>query len=382
MRNDLMSPPAMAQQLRRFLRWWRGELVSLLPGELRRHLQYSEHQLVLLFSGDTVQLTDCRHGQAEATVDIVPDAQGLLGLEQQEQLLKLRRRGGDRVAILLSQEQVLALSFPLPLEAENNLDEVLGYELGRHAPFKIEQVYYDYTVQERRSGERTIWVSVTVVPRKQVEPMLTRVRNWGLIPAVVTVAEQANSSSSACSIGEQNLLPRDEREADAGHASLAVKLLLLVALLLTALVAVYPILIQEMRITELQQQVTMVKKEAVSVQSMQLEMERVAAESAYVDDRKRQYPETLDVLNTLTRILPDDTWLERFEMRGARIRIQGMSADASSLIELLENASLLQKVSFDSPIVREPRIDRFRFQIVAELVQGGGRQLRLCLIPC
>ncbi len=372
MQNDLILPLPMVEHLRGGLRWWREELVSLLPRKLRQRLQFREHQLVVHFSDDAVQLTDCRHGQAESVADITPDAEGVLRREDQEQLLVLRRRGGDQVVISLAQEQVLALSFPLPMEAEKNLDEVLGYELGRHAPFKIEQVYYGYTVQERRSDERKIWVSVTVVPRKQVEPLLLMVRSWGFVPVAVTAAEMANDQGSPCSFGSQNLLPIDERGEDVGRINLTVKLLLLMSLLLTAALAAYPFVLQEMRIVDLQQQVAVVKREAVSVQSMQQDMERVASEAAYVDEKKRQYPEVLDVLNALSRLLPDDTWLERFEMKGGRIRIQGMSADASSLIELLENSPLLQGVTFDSPIVKEPRIDRFRFQVVAELTKGGG----------
>ncbi len=369
MRNELISVTALLRQLEAFWHWWREELVSLLPAVFRRQLQYSEHQLVCSFSGEGVQLIDCRHAQVEHRVDITPDGQGELNAVQQAQLDQLRSQGGEQVVIRLPQEQVLALSFPLPLEAESNLDEVLGYELGRHAPFKIEQVYYDYTIKQRGGDERKLWVSVAVVPRNQVETLLSQVRGWGLLPAAVTVA---GLEPSPCALGEQNLLPKSERIAGGSSVNLLQKLLLLSALLLLLALAGFPLLMQQLRITELQRQVDVVREDAAGVQSMQREMESLAAEATFVDEKKRQYPEVLDVIANLTQLLPDDTWLERFEMKGERIRIQGMSADASLLIELLENSPLLQKVSFDSPIVKDSRTDRFRFQIVAELVQGGG----------
>ncbi|MEN8170810.1 MAG: PilN domain-containing protein [Pseudomonadota bacterium] len=367
-----MSGISVIHSVRAFLRWWREELVSLLPGELRNHLQHREHQLVVCFSEDGVQLTDCRLGQPESSVDFVLDAQGAVSQTDKERLSRLRGRGGDKVVIRLPHEHVLSLSFPLPLEAEKNLLEVLGYELGRHAPFKIEQVYFDYAVLERRSDENKIWVSVMVVPRNQVEPLITMVRAWGLIPEVLTVSEQSESQGEQCALSGFNLLPLAERDRAKGSMNMAAKVLVLSASLLMATLASYPLLLQEMRISELRAQVEAVRNEAVNVQSMQQELERVAAESAFVDEKKRQFPEVLDVLNALTEILPDDTWLERFEMKVTRIRMQGFSADASSLIELLENSPLLQNAAFDSPVVKDPKTDRFRFQIVAELTGEGG----------
>lgn len=374
MRTEQLSATMYSRQLRTFLRWWQEELVSLLPARLRRQLQYREHQLVCSFSSSTVQIVDCHRGAVQRSVELTPDEQGRLSAEQHEQLAGVSCQGGEQVAIRLPQEQVLSLSFSLPREAESNLDEVLGYELGRHAPFKIEQVYYGYTILERHNGERKIWLAVSVVPRKQVEPLLAQVREWGLRPVAVTADDaRAGEAASPCARGGVNLLPQHERGSARGSVNRAVKLLLLLALLLTSALAGYPLVLQVLHIDELQRQVAIVKRDAVSVQSMQQEMESMAAEAAFVDDRKHQYPEVLDILDTLTRLLPDDTWLERFEMKGERIRIQGMSADASQLIELLENSPLMQKVSFDSPIVKDQRIDRFRFQIVAELVSRGAK---------
>ena len=367
-----MSSISIIQPVRAFLRWWRDELVSLLPGYLRHHLQQREHQLVVYFSEDGVQLTDCRHGQPESSVNFVLDAQGAISQTDKERLSQLCGRGRNEVVIRLPYEHILSLSFPLPLEAEKNLLEVLGYELGRHAPFKIEQVYFDYAVLERRIDENKIWVSVMVAPRNQVEPLITMVRTWGMIPEVLTVSEHPESRGELCALSSLNLLPLAERDKARGSMNLAARVLALSASLLMAALLSYPLLVQEMRIAELQAQINAVRSEAVNVQSMQRELELVAAESAFVDEKKRQLPEVLDVLNALTIILPDDTWLERFEMKTTRIRMQGLSADATSLIELLENSPLLQNVAFDSPVVSDPQIDRFRFQIVAELTGEEG----------
>lgn len=356
------------QPLRAFFYWWREELVSLLPAALRQRLQYRERQLVVAISDGGGQLAECHHGQPESQLSFADNTRGLLSAEQQEKLARMRRRCGDKVVIELLYEHVLSLSFPLPLEAEKNLHEAVEYELVRHVPFTTEQIYFDYELLERRKEQKKLWVSVVVVPRKQVAPLLSMVRGWGLLPEVVTVSAEPDALGALCNLRRVNLLPSAEQGGGSGAVSLVTRLLMLSAAMLMLLVALFPLLMQQVQIEQLRAALGEVKEEAASVQSMRTELERVSAEAAYVDEQKQQLPEVLDVLNALTTRLPDDTWLERLEMKGARIRMQGLSMDASSLIELLENAPLLQNVTFDSPVVKDQRLERFRFQIVAELV--------------
>ncbi len=188
-KNPPFPPLSLVRSGKVFFRWWREELVSLLPKALRRQLQNSEHRLVINFLHECVRFTDCKRGHTEASISVTPDERGDLKPEESAALLNFAKQGEGNVVVGLDHEHVLSLSFPLPLEAEKNLHEVVGYELGRHAPFKIEQVYFDYSVVERQRSDKKLWVSVIVVPRKQLEPKVGLLRAWGLTPSVITVAE-------------------------------------------------------------------------------------------------------------------------------------------------------------------------------------------------
>jgi general secretion pathway protein L len=80
----------------------------------------------------------------------------------------------------------------------------------------------------------------------------------------------------------------------------------------------------------------------------------------------------IDVLEVLTRLLPDDTWLDRFELRGGQIKIQGESKAASSLIPLIEAAPLFRNVSFAAPVTHNVRTAKERFVITAQLPEPTG----------
>jgi len=372
-RIETLPLASIGQATRQFFTWWRDELVALMPGALRQHLQHQEHQIIISFSQGEVQITDCRHGQAESTLPVPGEEQHVLRQEDSAKISRLRKRLGSNVIVMLPHEHVLSLTFPLPLEAEKNLHEVVGYELGRHAPFKIEQVYFDYIVRERRREEKKILMSVMVVPKKQVDPLLQSVRGLGFVPEILTVSESQEGDGALCKPSSFNLLPRSQQVSASSAMNSLAKLLSVTAVLLLIAVSGYPLLMQEMRISEMKSQVESIKSDATSVISMKQQLEKASQESAYIDEKKREYPEVLDILNALTRLLPDDTWLEQFELKGNRIRVLGLSADASSLIQRLENSPLLQKVAFDSPIVKDPRVGRFRFQIVADITARDGK---------
>lgn len=372
-RIDLLTISSLTQAVKQFFRWWWDELVSLMPGVLRQHLQSQEHQLVISFPDDGVVVTDCKHGQAESSLSITAESRDTISPDVRDKLSRLRKRTGGNVTVKLPHEHVLFLSFPLPLEAEKNIHEVVGYELGRHAPFKIEQVYFDYIVRERRRNEKKLWLSVTVVPKKQVDPILEHVRSLGFVPEVLTVSETGEGEGTTCDLAVFNLLPRAQQLSAHSAMNSLAKVLTVSAILLLITVSGYPLLMQEVRISDMKSRADAVKKEAASVLSMKQQLEQASEESSYVEEKKQKYPEVLDILNALTTLLPDDTWLEQFELKGSRVRMLGYSADASSLIERLENSPLLQKVAFDSPIVKDQRTERFRFQIVAELTAREGK---------
>jgi general secretion pathway protein L len=112
------------------------------------------------------------------------------------------------------------------------------------------------------------------------------------------------------------------------------------------------------------------KEEAEAAQVLQDEISHMAAESRLFVEQKQKRPSVIEILNELSRILPDNTWLQRLEMKNAKVTIQGISADASALIELIETSSLFRNTTFQSPIVQDPRSGRYRFQIVADVCRG------------
>ena len=62
---------------------------------------------------------------------------------------------------------MLLKAINLPAAIEENLREVMGFELDRHTPFMASQVYYDVKLQRRDAQRETIEVLLAVAARWQ-----------------------------------------------------------------------------------------------------------------------------------------------------------------------------------------------------------------------
>ncbi|WP_027358793.1 PilN domain-containing protein [Desulforegula conservatrix] len=64
-------------------------------------------------------------------------------------------------------------------------------------------------------------------------------------------------------------------------------------------------------------------------------------------------PSALEIHKEIVMILPDNSWLKQFSIKGDTVEIQGISASSSGLVPLLENSLLFEDVKFLSPITKD-----------------------------
>lgn len=82
-------------------------------------------------------------------------------------------------------------------------------------------------------------------------------------------------------------------------------------------------------------------------------------------ERRGRRPAAIALLNELSRLLPEATWLTHLELAGPRVRIRGESSNAAELLTVLEASTLLRRAALDGSVVRDPEVDRERFSITA-----------------
>ena len=76
-----------------------------------------------------------------------------------------------------------------------------------------------------------------------------------------------------------------------------------------------------------------------------------------------QSPDKLTILQKLTQLIPNNTWLVNLRLSKQNVELSGMSKAASDLIPLLDKSGLLKKPEFASPIITDAnKLEHFKIK--------------------
>lgn len=344
--------------LDRFLDWWLGELSAMIPRGLYGGSAPMERRVLVGFRAPGVVFSRVAEGKvAEAgfldMANLEAAGQKMAFLAE---LNKIRPKA--ELALCLPAEQVLRKKLLLPLAVEENLRQVVAYEMDRHTPFKAEQVYFDYKLARR---DKQLEVTLAVAPRGAVDESLRQLEAWGGDVGAVLVADDAADAAP------WNLLPAGRKQKgkdtrlmrlNVGFASGAA-VLLCVALIL-------PIWQKRETVLALHPLLAKAHQQAAAAEDLRRQMEALMLEYNYLLDKKRESPPVVAVLDDVTRVLPDDTWVQQFDLKGKEMLIQGETASSSKLAGLFEQSKTLHGANFRSPLTKGQGANSERFQLAAE----------------
>jgi general secretion pathway protein L len=337
------------------LSWWLEGLWIGLPPRARSALFTERIELVVRLAGDTA--TVIGRDVEPVTVD-TNDANAKSALDQ-----VVPKTHVPDVTLLLPRGDVLTHRLRLPAAVENDLRTVLRHELDRLTPFAIDDVAFDHRVRERNDG--ALLVDVAIVRRAVLDDALARLERAGLRPTAVT-SEDANGARLPL-----NVLPRRRRvRFPAARPSLRPAFGLSAALLVG--VALYlPIMRYESVLAAQTTTVEAARTEAVAARARLTEQEAALVSAEILAKRSSGYVPPVALLRELTAQLPEHTWVSRFSVSRDEVLLQGESAAATELLQLLESTELLRDAQFQSPVSRAAESGKEQFTIVAKLARSA-----------
>lgn len=349
--------------LGRFWRWWSGELIELVPQWLRESAGSADNTLLVEINPQAIVLRRWTRDKLseQGRLDLRTGDHATHGIAFQALITKLHKRD-DRIALCLSDVQCLVKQIELPLAAAENLRQVLSFEMDRHTPFKADQVYFDFRVLQRDSQNNRISVKLVAAPRSAVDASLDLLMRWGL-PA------QAVYVSSMTVAGEDpiDLMPVERRVTKpTALRMINLGLLWLVVVLGLAAIAV-PIWQKRQLTIAMLPLVESAKVQATATDALRRDWEKLSAEYNFVLDKKQAIPPVVVQLDELSRLLPDDTWVQQFDLRGKELQIQGETASTSKLISLVETAKILRDAKQQAAVTKGLTPNSERFILAAEV---------------
>jgi general secretion pathway protein L len=348
--------------IRRFFRWWWRELSGLVPASLKPLPRPARGFIWVEFQPAAAVLRRFSRGRLEEVgrVELAGTDATARKLSFNAVLARYRRQP---IGLAIPADQILRKQVTLPLAARDNLRQVIGFELGRHTPFNAEHACFDYQELGSDPKHGTLSVRLTVAARRTIDESIALLRDWGRLPkAAVAMDELAATPRYA------NLLPLHLQTGTSLPVKLAYALAALVPLLLLAAALAIPVWQKSEVAVALEADVAQARKRAAAIDALRQELDRASAEYQFLLEKKMQRPATVAILEDVTRLLPDDTWLNQLEVKGQEVILSGETNSSSSLVRVVDKSRLMEEASFRSPLVKG-RNNVERFQLAAKLKQ-------------
>jgi general secretion pathway protein L len=342
--------------LREFFAWWCAQLAELLPQELRQSALGTSDALVITPIGPLGQAVEAvavdlrRNGKENPLGHFALGAIGVADLP----------RAAGRITVLrLGEADVLGKTVNLPLAAERELDQALAFEMDRETPFAAEELYWNHRVigSDRQNGRLSVRLSL--VPKVNLDPLLTNLAAVGIRPRRVEIADGPDKGTRLPLNGDGN------RTHQASHRLLWPAAACCAALAVAAVVI--PFVRQELALASLNREIGTARAAAAEADSLRQDIDRLSGSAGFIESERDKAGRPLAVLAATTRILPDDTYLTEMEMRQRKVTLSGRSAGAARLIGALAADPEFRNPGFSAPVTRLEALKAELFTINTEV---------------
>ena len=338
--------------------WWTGELRGAIPPGLATSFAETRAEVLLRWSAETVHVLLRRGRQVDALGRLDPN--GTADPAEVRALLADVPKDAP-VIVALAPAQVVRQRAELPLAAETNVSGVIGFELDRLTPFSPQDVYFDCRVVARRAEAQKLDVDLYIAPRETVDAIRQTCARWGLTPLRVDTSCGPDGETAGV-----HLLDGPAPRPKSPLVRTVFNTLLMSVAAIAVLAAWAQLDAKQDAAAALKGRLGELRAEVAGYDALQEAAGAQAARLAAVGI-KRASPLATEVLDEVTRRLPEHSWLFYYRLSGDRLTLSGSSAAAADLIGLFEASPLFFDAEFAEPIVQDPRSGRERFSLSVRL---------------
>lgn len=360
---------AIDLDFKKFFRWWKRELSFLIPDRIKGLVSDQRGTIIVRPEGNQFALSYESRSQVEELIKVDRDEVGIANFK--ELLARDERLQKAGLILRLTKAYALQKELSLPAAAKENLYQVVTYELPRYSPFTAETAYYDVKVLNVANEPGQIRIMLILTAKEVLDAFYKDLKMFGMTPKLADYEDVPNDLDG--NDDSYNLLPETMREktdkvAQLVHASLAG----MVAVLMLAALAL-PVWFESRAVNQLQEKIETIERDAKNTKALQAEVDALVDETKQLIDIKTEKPQVVSILDTLSKLIKDDTWLAYAQYAGGQLQIQGESPAASTLISVLEASDIFVNAKFVSPVTRDNVTKLERFQVTVDIIQAGGQ---------
>lgn len=351
-----------------FFRWWGRELGTLLPTRLRQIIDESSGLLVIEPKIDRLEII---YETRTQTQNLGEYELNDLGRSKFLELINNRQEiGNAEVLIRLPKEYVVDKKIFVPEAAAKNLQQVIRYELDRYTPFKADQVYFDFVIEGKDKINNQIKLLLLASPKEKLNLLIEDILNWGLTPALVDCEQTPRGRDKKSQ--QYNLLPEEYRHKKNQMPKIIMLAMIVLMLLFAGSAAIFPLWLEFQIVEELTEQSRKAERLAIKVDDTKKQVDELYEVTNELINNKQNVPSLVEMLDVLSKLMQDDTWLTKLKYSNNKLEIHGRSPTASVLISTFEKNEMFNNTKFISPVNQDKKTGLEWFQISTEITTGSG----------
>lgn len=269
---------------------------------------------------------------------------------------------GSRIELRLNPHQMLFRSLEFPRQATEFLDGMIRAQIDRLTPWSAQEAAFGWSEPEVIAGER-VQLTLAATSKRAIEPLVTLGHQLGAQRISGTVEHPVESGQVKLievfdapfqgTVGLDISIPRALRLGLLGAGVAAAASLMLTTYLANGL---------DLERQQLQNQIRDWRTALRLVQNG-----AAGSARALLVKRKQTTPATVMVLESISKVLPDGTYVTELRVEGDKVQIVGVTQDAPPLIRLIEQSPQFTRATFFAPTTRTQDEPGERFHIEAHI---------------
>lgn len=272
---------------------------------------------------------------------------------------------GSRIDVVLRPDHVLFRDVDFPKQAADFLEGMVRAQIDRLTPWVASDALFGTTKPVPIANER-IALTLAATSKQKIQPLLSIAAGCGAasIAGMVTTPD-AESAPEQIKLFDRAL-------GGAGGGTRDVASILRMTLIGAGVAAAASLLVSIYLGSEYASEQQDLQQK-ISQRRTALRMNRSdgTAESLLAK-RKQSSPSSVMVLEAISRVLPDTTYVTELRVEGDKMQVVGLTHDAPSLIKLIEQSPQFTRATFFAPTTRAENDPGERFHIEAHITPYFG----------
>jgi len=267
----------------------------------------------------------------------------------------------SRIEVVLQPSRFVFRPLELPRRAGEFLAGIVRSQVDRLTPWPAEDAAFGWSTPNDIVNDRIV-VTVAATARSLITPFVQALAGLGADAIVVsTVAPGEAAGAVAIKVFEQKA--RGAAEIQRLRRAL-VGTLAVAGLLAGAAIAADVVIGDSLQARQDDVARRILASRATMHAGLDASRDAVLAG---LERRKHETPSNVIVLEALSRIFPDHTYVTELRIAGNKMQVVGMTRDAPSLIRLIEQSSYFTRATFFAPTTRSPSQPGDNFHIEAQI---------------